>query len=55
MTANSEETYKTLTQRCLDEFIKEEKSDQRAQAFFVEDHVHKLFIAFHEAECCVMK
>jgi len=55
MTANSEETCKTLTQRYLDEFIKEKKSDQRAQAFFVEDYVHYLFITFHKAECCVMK
>ena len=55
MTANSEETCKTLTQRYLDEFIKEKKSDQRAQAFFMEDYVHDLFITFHKAECCVMK
>ena len=33
MTANSEETCKILTQNCLEEFIKEKKSDQRAQAF----------------------
>ena len=55
MTANSEESCKTLTQKCLEEFIKEKKLDQRAQAFFVEDYVHDLFITFHEAECCVMK
>ena len=55
MTANSEESCKTLTQKCLEKLIKEKKSDQRAQAFFVEDYVHDLFITFHEAECCVMK
>ena len=55
MTANSEESCKTLTQKCLEEFIKEKKSEQRAQAFFVEDYVHDLFITFHEAECCVIK
>ena len=55
MTANSEESCKTLTQKCLEEFIKEKKSDQRAQAFLVEDYVQDLFITFHEAECCVMK
>jgi len=54
MTANSEETCKMLTQNCLEEFIKEKKSDQRAQVFFVEDYVHDLFITFHETEC-VMK
>ena len=54
MTANSEESCKTLTQKCLEELIKEKKSDQRAQAFFVEDYVHDLFITFHKAEC-VMK
>ena len=47
MTANSDESCKTLTQKCLEEFIKEKKSDQRAQAFFVEDYVHDLFITFH--------
>ena len=52
MTANSEESCKTLTQKCLEEFIKEKKSDQRAQAFFVEDYVHDLFITFHEAVLC---
>ena len=50
MTAYSEETCKTLTQNCLEEFIKEKKSNQRIQAFFVEDYVHDL-----QAECCVMK
>jgi len=55
MTANSKESCKTLTQKCLEEFIKEKKSDQRAQAFLVVDYVQDLFITFHEAECCVMK
>ena len=55
MTANSEESCKTLTQKCLEEFIKEKKLDQRAQAFFVEDYVYNPFITFHEVECCVMK
>ena len=55
MIANNEESCKTLTQNCLEEFIKEKKSDQRAQAFFVEDYVHNLFITFHQAEYCVMK
>ena len=50
MTAYSEETCRTLTQNCLEEFIKEKKSNQRIQAFFVEDYVHD-----HQAECCVMK
>ena len=38
------------------EIVKEKKSDQRAQAFFVEDYVHNLFnfIIFHEVECCVV-
>ena len=55
MTPYSEETCKTLTQNCLEEFIKEKKSNQRIQAFFVEDYVHDLFITFHQDECCVMK
>ena len=44
MTAKSEETCKTLTQKCLDEFIKDKKSDHRAQVFFVEDYVHNAFV-----------
>ena len=55
MSANSEEVCKTLTKTCLEEFIKEKKSDQTAQAFFVEDYVHDLFVTFQEAECCVLK
>ena len=55
MSANSEEVCKTLTKKCLEEFIKEKKSDERAQAFFVEDCVHDLFVTFQEAECCVLK
>ena len=55
MSANSEEVCKTLTKKCLEEFIKEKKSDQRAQASFVEDYVHDLFVTFQEAECCVLK
>ena len=55
MTANREKNCKALTQNCLEAFIKEKKSDQRAQAFFVEDYVHDLFITFQQAECCVMK
>ena len=55
MTANSEESCKTLTQKCFEEFIKEKKLDQRAKVFFVKDYVHDLFITFHEVECCVMK
>ena len=43
MTVYSEETCKTLTQNCLEEFIKGKKSDQGAQAFFVEDYVHDIF------------
>ena len=49
MTANSEETCKILTQRCLEEFIKEKKSDRKAQAFFVEDYVHDLFYHISES------
>ena len=55
MTAYSEETFKTLTQNCLEEFIKEKKSNQRIQAFLVEEYVHDLFITFPQFECCVMK
>ena len=55
MTANSEEGCKMLTHKCLEEFIKEKKLDQRAQAFFMEDYVYDFFITFHEVECCVMK
>ena len=49
MTAYSDETCKLL--RGIKE--KEKKLDQRAQAFFVEDYVHNLFI--HQAECCVIE
>ena len=56
ITANGGEICKTLIQKCLEKFVKEKKSDQRAQAFFVEDYVHNLFnfIIFHEVECCVV-
>ena len=50
MTTNSGKTCKSLTRKCLKEFIKGKKTYQRAQAFFVEDYVHDLFMTFHEAE-----
>ena len=55
MAANSEETCKTFMKNCLEDFIKEKRKDQRAQAFFVEDYVHDLYITFHQCECCVLK
>ena len=48
-TANSKEICKTLTQNCLEEFIKEKTSDQRAHPLFVEDYGHDLFITFRQA------
>ena len=55
MSANSEEVCKILTKKCLEELIKEKKSDQRAQAFFVEDYFHDLLVTFQESGCCVLK
>ena len=47
MTTNSGKTCKSLTRKYLKEFIKgKKKSDQRAQAFFVEDYVHDLLSPF---------
>jgi len=52
---SGEETCKTFIKDCLEDFIKEKRMDQRAQAFFVEDFVHDLYITFHQRECCVLK
>ena len=46
ITANSEETCKTLIQNCLEEFIKKKKLDQGVQAFFVEEYVYDLLPHF---------
>ena len=55
MSADSEEVCKTLTKSAWRSLSRRKKSDQRAQAFFVEDYVHALFVTFQEAECCVLK
>ena len=55
ITAYSEETCKTLIQNCLEEFIKEKKSDQGVQAFFVEEYVYDLLSHFTKLNVVLWK
>ena len=46
---------KQLPRKWLEEFIKENKTDTRAQAFFVEDYVREHSVTFQDTQCCVLK
>ena len=48
MALTSRESCKQLTRKSLEEFIKEKKTDTRAQAFFVKDYVHDCSVTFHD-------